>query len=99
MKHELETRINRWMDRWMMTWGLDGEDLVINFGDRRRWIGKAIPLFRTCRGQTTILEDADVTYRMKPMDESMDDLMDTRGSMDEITPETAEADGEETKPK
>jgi hypothetical protein len=29
---------------------------------------------RTCRGQTTILEDADVTYRMKPMKESMDDF-------------------------
>jgi hypothetical protein len=38
-----------------MTWGLDGEDLVMNFGDRRRWIGKGIPLFRTFRGQTTIL--------------------------------------------
>ena len=47
-----------------MTWGLDGEDGedgVELLETEGRWIGKAIPLFRTCRGQTTILEDAGVT--------------------------------------
>jgi hypothetical protein len=70
-------RNNRWMARWM-TWRLNGEDLEMNFGDRRRWIGKAIPLLRTCRGQTTddTVEDAGVTHRMNPMDESLDDLME-----------------------
>jgi hypothetical protein len=45
-------------------WREFGHELLETEG---RWIGKAIPLLRTCRAQTTILEDADVTYRVKPM--------------------------------
>jgi hypothetical protein len=51
------------MDGSRMTWGLDGEDRedgVELLKTDGRWIGKAIPLLRTYRGQTTILEDAGV---------------------------------------
>jgi hypothetical protein len=33
-----------------------------NIGDRRTMDGKGYPPFRTCRGQTTILEEAEVAY-------------------------------------
>jgi hypothetical protein len=52
----------------------DGED-----GDRR-WRPKddgseRLSPFLGLVGETTILEDAEVTYRMKPMKESMDDFV------------------------
>jgi hypothetical protein len=43
-----------------MTWGLDGEDLVMNFGDLRTMDRKGCPPFFGLMGQTTILEDAEV---------------------------------------
>ena len=45
------------MDDLGTRWSGFGDELLETEG---RWIGKAIPLFRTCRGQATILEDAEV---------------------------------------
>jgi hypothetical protein len=46
------------MDDLGTRWRGFGDELLETEG---RWIGKAIPLLRTCRGQTSILEGAGVT--------------------------------------
>ena len=69
----------------------------MNFRGRRRWIGKAIPLFRTCRGQTTILEDTGSN-----VEDETDGLIDgwkAQSSMDELPLKRQGATARVTKPK
>ena len=80
--------------RKLIRFGEDGDELWRPKDDG----SERLSPFLGRRGQTTILEDADVTY-----DDETDGGIDgwtcwkARGSMDEITPETARVDGEVTK--
>jgi hypothetical protein len=75
------------------------ETMETNFGDPRTMDRKGYPPFEDLQGtDDDTVEDAGVTHRMKPMDKSMDDLMEGSRFEDGITPATA-GDGEVTKPR